>query len=245
MKSLFSWEWQKLYLPPEISKKKSTVVRVINIKLTEPDRTGDLNRFRTSDTVLITGDGRCLAKDIKEFLSWKIPHDLYAVNRSLVFHDRQVDHWAAVDIEECTWFTSNLAKHHEEKKPIIRHSIGGETQSPGFRGLGLFDVYWQMDFDFENEFQRRIFTGNTGYFAILTSLVMGYKKIIIAGMPLDNNSHWYEQEEEPGPHWSSLTYMQWMDFKLKHPLAGCVKSMQGYSAFILGQATKEWASAAA
>ncbi len=240
MKRLFSWEWQKLYMPPEMSRNKSTIVRVLNVKLTDPEKVGDVTRFRKEDTVFITGDGRNLSEDIKEFESWKIPHDLFAVNRSLSFHTRQVDHWAAVDIEECIWFTKNLSKNQEGYKPIIRHSIGGETQSDNFKGIGLFDIYWQMEYEWENEFQRRIFTGNTGYFAILASLVMGYKKVVLGGIPLSNDSHWYEPEDVPGPNWSATTYMQWMDFKMKHPKADQVKSLGGYSAFILGQATKEW-----
>jgi hypothetical protein len=39
-----------------------------------------------------------------------------------------------------------------------------------------------------------------------------------------------------------MTFAQWMDFKMFVPEADRVRSMSKYSAFILGTATKEWAS---
>ena len=239
MKSLVAWQWDKLFIPPAIARKRNSVVRVFSVSLADPDRWPDLNEIRSNDTVLITGDGHCLAHDVKEFNSWNIPHDIYAVNRSMIFHEKQVQHWAAVDVEEACWFTEFVNNKVEPDHRIIRHSIGGETLF-GNPVTGLYDCYWNMDYDWENEYQRRVFVGNTGYFAVLTSLKMGYKKIIIAGMPLDIKPHFYETEDEQGPQWTGLTYMQWMDFKLQIPEAENVKSMSGYSAFILGTATKEW-----
>ena len=71
---------------------------------------------------------------------------------------------------------------------------------------------------------------------------MGYQKIVLAGMPLNHGKHFYEQDEpENVVNWIGLTYTQWMDFKMKIPeQADHVRSMSGYSAFILGQANKEW-----
>ena len=241
MKSLFGWEWQKLYIPPAVSKKRNAVVRVFSVSLADPEKFPDLNRFRRHDTVFITGDGGSLAEDVAEFNSWGLPHDLYAVNRSLVFHERQVDHWAAVDVEEACWFTEYVNSKVEGERLITRHSIGGETQSRNFKGVGLYDIYWTMDYDWENEYQRRVFVGNTGYFAVLTAFKLGYSKVVIGGMPLDVRPHFYEPDSEEGPRWTGMTYMQWMDFKLQCPEAEKVRSLSGYSAFILGTATKEWA----
>jgi hypothetical protein len=60
-------------------------------------------------------------------------------------------------------------------------------------------------------------------------------------MPLDSTPHWYEDPStNRGPNWAGHVYTQWMDFKLKVPGAANVKSMSGYSAFILGEADKKW-----
>ena len=182
--------------------------------------------------MFITGDGKTLPDEVKEFESWGIPHDLYCVNRSLLYFQRQVDHWAAIDIEESAWFSEYVNNDVCPERTIHRHTIGECT-------IG-YDIYWERDFPFEHDYQKRIWIGNTGYFATLTAVEIGYEKIILAGMPLDNKSHFYDQEELPGPTWTPICFTQWMDFKMKRPEADRVRSMGGYSAFMLGTATKEW-----
>lgn len=240
MRTIFGWEWQKLYIPPAVAKQKNAVVKILGVSLNDPKKFPDFGKMRRHPTVFITGDGNCLAQDVIEFNSWEIPHDIYAVNRSMIFHEKQVQHWAAVDVEEATWFTEYVNRKVEPDRLIIRHSIGGETQMGKFAGVGLYDCYWNMDYEWENEYQRRVFVGNTGYFAVLTAIKMGYEKIVIGGMPLDVKPHYYEQDEQEGPNWTGMTYMQWMDFKMKVPESDRVRSMGGYSGFILGNATKEW-----
>ena len=230
--SIDGWGWKRLYLPSPMLKKNSVVVPIVKLKLIHPKGL-DCSRIRGHPTVFITGDGDTLASDVKEFELWGVPHDLYAVNRSLIFHERQVDHWAAVDLEETMWFTQNVNEKVEPYKHILRHTISDLTSGA--------DIHWEMVFDWEHENQKLIFAGNSGYFALLTAIHMGYEKIVIAGMPLNTGPHWYENTKDYiGPNWSGATYRNWMDFKMKVPEAEKVRSMSGYSAFILGQATKEW-----
>ena len=224
------WGWRKLYMPPEVAEKRNNIITVLGLVLVNKGL--DPTSLKNNPIVFITGDGNTLQKEAKEFESWGIPHDLYAVNRSLLYHQRQVDHWAAIDIEESCWFAQNVTWAQQQGKAIKRHTIGECSIA--------YDVYWQMDYPWENDFQRRVFVGNSGYFAVLTAIHMGYEKIVLAGMPLNMEPHWYEQDTEPGPHWRGLTYTQWMDFKMKSPHADKVRSLGGYTAFILGTATKEW-----
>ena len=176
-----------------------------------------------------------MIEDVKEFESWEIPHDLFCVNRSLIFFERQVDHWAAVDTEEGMWFSQNLNSKVQPDKRILRHTIGWFPEA--------YDCFWEMNFKPESEYQRRIFIGNTGYFAVLVAMAMDYQRLVIAGMPLNHSRHWYDKDDpEEVVNWTGITYTQWMDFKMKHPEADKVRSMSGYSGFILGKASKEWAS---
>lgn len=231
--SFEGWGWRRMFLPPETLAKNNTIVPIMRVKVVYP--TGvDLNCIRGHPVVLITGDGDTLPTDTREFESWGIPHDLYAVNRSLIFHERKVDHWAAVDLEETIWFAENVnssvapGNHH-----IVRHTIGEVPVAA--------DVCWEMDYEWENENQKLVFGGNSGYFAVLTAIFMGYQKIVVAGMPLNRNPHWYENKQDyVGPNWNGACYTNWMDFKMQSPDADKVKSMSGYSAFILGNATREW-----
>jgi hypothetical protein len=226
------WHWRKLYAPPHVMRMKNHLTLVSNMAVVDPGPAGDVTKYPEHDIVLITGDGMCMPEDVKNFEAWRIAHDLYCVNRSMLYFERQIDHWAAIDVEESGWFAENVNFKIEPRKQIIRHTIGD--------GSFAYDVYWKMDIEEQNEFQRRVLVGNTGYFAILTALNMGYKKIILAGMPLNMDRCWYEPEDADGPNWMGWMYVQWIDFKMNHPLADRVKSLSGYSKFILGEATPEW-----
>lgn len=230
---LYYWQWVKKIVPVKTQNKPGNLVNIVKVKPNNVARDhGDVTRYKRNPVVLITGDGKSLPGDVKEFESWGIPHDLYCVNRSLLFFERQVDHWAAVDVEESVWFTQYCTDKVRKERNVVRHTIGSQTHA--------FDVYWEMDYDFKNDYQRRVLTGNTGYFATLTALYMGYEAIVLAGMPLNMEPHWYEQDTEVGPNWNGWCYTQWMDFKMKVPEANQVRSMGGYSAFILGKADKGW-----
>jgi len=227
MELLTKWKWGRKIIPEEEIRKKRNIAKVTSV--------GCLNwcpEFAThckEKTLLITGDGSCLPDDVKEFESWNIPHDVLCCNRSLLYFQRPVNHWAAIDCEESVWL-SEYAKG--DNGHFLRHVIGSCA-------IG-YDVFWYAADGVETEYGRRQWVGNTGYFGMLIALNMGYEKVILAGMPLDRNRHWYEPEGTEGPHWVSDTYTIWMDWKMERPEAGQVRSLSGYSAFILGKATKEW-----
>lgn len=214
---------------------RGNIIRCERLKLLN-DPPIEWSKIRRHNFLVITGDGGTLPADVAEFKKWGVDYDLYCVNRSMLFFQEQVDYWAAIDSEESVWFTQHVNKEIEKFKPILRHTIGYFP--------GAYDIWWEQVYPFTNDFQRRVFIGNTGYFAVLTALHMGYEKIILLGIPMDQGSHWYEPEEEMGPNWAGLAFMQWIDLKIKFPEeADKIRSMGGYSAFIVGQATKEWASA--
>ena len=227
------WHWRKLYAPPQVMRKKNHLTTIQSVTVVAPGPAGDVTKYPRHPVVLITGDGACMPEDVKLFESWGIPHDLYCINRSMLYFERQVDHWAAVDIEESGWFAENVNFKVEPERHIMRHTIGD--------GSFAYDVYWKMDIGEEdNTFKRRVLVGNTGYFGILTAIAMGYEKIVIAGMPLNMDHCWYEPEDADGPNWMGWVYVQWLDFKISNPNSYKVRSLSGYSKFILGEATKEW-----
>ncbi len=225
---LVSWTWKRRFIPAEVARERPDCITLVQ-RLGIISAMKDWRRSVKHDTVLITGDGHCLAEDVKAFKVWNIPHDIYCVNRSLLFFEEPVQHWAAIDTEESMWFAEYTNQVVEAKGGVCRHTIG--TIPFGF------DVFWGIPKDVNPERDATIWAGNTGYFAVLTALHMGYKRIILAGMPLDRTPHWYEPEDAIGPNWIGATYTQWMDFKMKVPNADRVRSMSGYSAFILGKAT--------
>jgi len=224
------WKWKKKGIPLSERVKKRNQAKVWALRCVNRESFDDL---RKNDTVLVTGDAWTLPEDVKIFESFGIPHDLYCVNRSMLFFERPVLHWAAVDAEESAWFAANVNdKVFPHGHRIWRHTLGIIPIA--------YDWFWQVCNDDRSEIGKHLWMGNTGYFAILTAVAMGYKKIVIAGMPLDNGRHFYDPEGTEGPQWIGRAYTQWMDFKLKVPESERVRSMSGYTAFMLGRADKEW-----
>lgn len=219
-----AWSWGKKIIPDEVRQDKSNITAVFEVTCLSIK---DFSEWCKEKTVLITGDGASLKEDVAKFEAWNIPHDLFCCNRSLLFFQKPVNHWAAVDSEECMWLSQYYSPDNGH---FLRHSIGT------CKG---FDAYWTAEAK-QTEYGRRLWIGNTGYFAILCAIGMGYEKIVIAGMPLDRNRHWYDAEDTTGPAWLADVYTIWMDFKMKHKPAEKVRSLSGYSAFILGEATENW-----
>ena len=212
-----------------------TIIKCESLKCIN-DPPFDFSKHCHNDVVAIVGDGNTMPHDLDTFRGWDIPHDIYSVNRSMLYFQEQVDHWCAIDSEESAWFMENIHPGITPDRQILRHTIGYFPLA--------FDVFWEQVYPFTDEIQRRIWIGNSGYFALLTALHMGYEKIVLLGMPLNHEPHWYEKPDEPPPMWAGKAFTQWVDFKLKRPEAAAkVRAMPGatsYSEFILGGATKQW-----
>jgi hypothetical protein len=233
MQVIAGWGWKHREVAVEEKLKVKNQAKILAVELLN-EGGFDFPRFCLNDTVLITGDGHTLPHDVRHFESLAIPHDVYCVNRSMLFFERPITHWAAVDIEETVWFSENI---NSKVKPvghrILRHGVG-ELKVGN-------DVHWRaVNFAQLNTIAKHLWTGNSTLLAILSSIVMDYKRIVLAGVPLDTGPHWYEPEGTEGPNWVGMVYRQWMDFKMEIPEAERVRSLSGYSAFIFGKPTKEW-----
>ncbi len=176
------------------------------------------------------GDGRTLPKDLEEFLSWDIPHDVMSMGRSINVYPSKVMHWANVDSAEAIWWAEHLPLKNDGKMPI-RHTLG-ECRA--------YDVDWEIidEIKFEHG-DNSMWYGSTALFAVYACLALGYQKIILAGCPLDNKGWWFFDEKEVGPRWQGECYQAFFEFA-KNDGAEKVRSLSGYTAQIIGKATKEW-----
>jgi len=189
---------------------------------------------RDNDLIVIIGDGRSMPDDVETFLRWKIPHDAGALGRAVRQYPSIVNgivrHWFNADGEQSIQWAKALPDD------TLKHTLGD---------VAGFDVDWELiqdDYHYEdmtNEAGRM--HGSSAMFATLASLHMGYKRVILAGCPLDTEGHYYfEQSKETlGPIWLGLDFMAWLDFA-QLPDAAKVRSLSGYTKIILGEATKEW-----
>jgi len=169
--------------------------------------------------VLIMGDGACLSDDLKDYYSFLEPADVFAVNKSINFYGR-CKHWGTADGEEAIHQAIQLKLQHPK---LICHTLEPEIQG--------FDVFWKPD-----NMDAINWRGSSALFAAEACLGMGYKKIVLAGVPMDNNGHWYDPFVK-GPLWTEEAYMKWEMFAKSDPP---VKSMSGWTNKLFGRPTKKW-----
>ena len=184
---------------------------------------------RKEDVLLITGDGKLLLEDIREFLDWNISHDVMSIGKSIKAYPGKVQHYADVDAEEGKWVAENLKEIYPDRinGKIIRHTLG---EVPWFdAGWDLEGAYWPSE--------DIMWHGSTALFAVLVGLEMGYKRIVLAGCPLDSNGHWCFPQEKTGPRWTGETYQVWFEFT-KDPRRFQVRSMSGYTRILLSRPDK-------
>jgi hypothetical protein len=200
------------------------------VQVVSPIKEGmDFSKQRDNRTVLITGDAWSLFADIAKFDEFGVPYDLFCVNRSIRAMKKPVKHWAAIDTEESVWLSQYLTPELVPESGLLRHTIGW---------CQGFNVCWKVD-DRPEGTEFLLWAGSTSYFAILAAIYMGYEKIVLAGIPMDCKHHWYEEEGTKGPSWKGQVFHTWIDFARTEP-AKKVKSISGYTEFILGAPTKEW-----
>jgi len=186
---------------------------------------------RRHDVLLITGDGKLLELDIAQFLEWDVPHDTMCIGKSGKAYPGKIQHYADVDADEGKWVAENLDKAYPGKinGEIIRHTLGE---------VDWFDAGWDL---VGNPWPSEdvMWHGSTSFFAVLAGLEMGYKRIILAGCPLDSNGHWCFPDEKDGPKWTGATYQVWFEFT-NDIRSDLVRSMSGYTKILLGDPRKEF-----
>lgn len=179
--------------------------------------------------VLITADGWSLPKDLERFIGWNIPHDTYAIARSIQLLKDPVDHWGDVDSDPAVWVAGNLKARNRDREMPLRHTLGPQKN---------FDVDWDIDGEIPWDTSEILWHGSSALFAVLCCIAMGYDKLILAGVPLDGKGHWY-YTGVPGPKWTGETYQAWFEFAAISE-AVMVKSLSGYTRQLLGEPPKEW-----
>ncbi|MCK5616765.1 hypothetical protein KAR91_83660, partial [Candidatus Pacearchaeota archaeon] len=174
-------------------------------------------------------DGWSAPADIKRFMAYEIPHDVYAVARSIQLIKEPVDHWGDVDSDASVWVAGNLPVKNREGKPPLRHTLGPQKN---------FDVDWDTEEEMLWDPSEVVWHGSSALFAVLCCIAMGYTKIVLAGAPLDGKGHWYDPHIK-GPRWTCETYQAWFEFAACEQ-ANMVKSLSGYTAQLLGEPVEEW-----
>ena len=186
-------------------------------------------KLRLTDTLLITGDGKSYPADLETFLDMEVPHDALTIGRSILLYPSDVLHYADVDADAGKWVVENLANNHKNAAHTVSHTLGA---------VEWFDVGW----DIKNcpiKSDEVLWHGSTALFAVLIGLAMGYRRIVLAGCPMDSKGHWYFKDQTWGPRWTMESYQAWFEFAATDR-ARNVRSMSGYTGQLLGRPDRDF-----
>lgn len=162
-----------------------------------------------SGTLLVMGSGRCLWDDLSRFTE---PCDKAVINFTGSFYPENFDYWVSCHGDRFPVFQA--ARNERGYEPC------GETHSCN----GSPDKYWDMDYG-----------GSSGLFATLIGIAMGYDRIVLAGVPMDNNGHFFDPDNisptglnsfEPLITTWRIARDEWFENK--------VRSLSGNTATLLG-----------
>jgi hypothetical protein len=88
--------------------------------------------------------------------------------------------------------------------------------------------------------------GTSGMFATKIAVLLGYKKIIICGVPIDNSGHYFDplniNDNRSTTFNNSSQIASWREFSTLKTVKQRVRSMSGKTKAYLGKPTKEWVS---
>jgi hypothetical protein len=188
-----------------------TLIDYVNLQGPLPDIAGT----KTGD-LLIMGAAACLWDDLKRYDHLHIG-DRMALNDAMTHYPDRLDHGVSLHADMMHGFAfKQFYKGAHNPWPIMQT----HAHIPNY----AVQHVWPLRRD----------GGTSGLFAIYISLLMGYERIILAGIPYDGNQHFYE------PPWMADSFYTRDDVQKEFMQAipffkGKVKSLSGKTKDWLGE----------
>lgn len=165
--------------------------------------------MRNSNTLIILGSAGCLWNDLKEY--GPIDGDVLAINRVGYLYEGRIDHWATLHPE---WI-GTVKPLRKGNQDYITHA---NKEYPG-AGIDRATGDWG---------------GTSGLFACKVGLELGYSRIILCGVPMqDDQKYFYDQPMG----YTLAPYRKGWERHIDE-LRGKVFSMSGWTKAILNPETK-------
>lgn len=173
---------------------------------------------RHSGILLVCGSARCVWGDLEP---WRgSGHDIMAVNDVGMHIPLDIAHWYSNSAEELHFWRHN--RRRDYSRDFITHAWAGSDNSYSI------DYRWPVPGH-----------GTSSLNACYVGLLMGYERIILCGVPLDDSGHYFD------PPWQITHFSRSprsVDNKVRYwsnaaerVFGGRVKSMSGRTREILGE----------
>ena len=186
-----------------------------------------------SGVLVIMGGARGIWDDLREIEASIIDRDHcqhMAVNDIGQYWHHELTHWVTLHGNYMRgWREFRMGHGYGNGGHVFTHSFA----APNSRQWPEIDHWWGISFG----------GGTSGMFGCYIGLALGYKKLILAGIPMDGTGHFFD------PPWVKTTELTQDAEKIVWTGAANglfrdrVKSMSGNTAKWLGTPTKEWINA--
>ena len=184
-----------------------------------------------SGTAVVMGSGRCIWDDINKIGSRIEKMGVICINDMILHWRKRVHHGVSLHPEEPPLWRSLRKTNRCDANHVTTHSHRipkGPDHLP-ISNHGL-DCVWDIE---------RSGAGSSGLLACMIGLALGYERIILAGVPLDDSGHFFDIPDVRTSFNALNIQLEWKDADQKY-LKGRVKSLSGYSAKWLGEVPQEW-----
>ncbi len=167
---------------------------------------------------IIAGSAECLWKDVERFKEILEPGtvvDVACINHTALHWPRAFQYWI-------TWHTDLFTDLKDQMKhtPI---TIGPDDTA---------------DVDMLVSFTGFMATDSSLY-AVKVLLDLGFDRVVLCGVPIDNSRKFYDKPEDELPQWDSSNIQHaWL--QESKSFNGKVRSMSGNTRGMFGEPTKEW-----
>lgn len=174
-------------------------------------------------SLLVMGSARCLWDDLARF-DHIHSGERMSVNWSSFSYKGKIDHICSVhsDIIHLIKGYHDYKLRNIDGPPVCR--THGQHNIPGV------DIVWDIEDG----------GGSSSLFGVLVGLCLGFTKIVLAGVPLDNSGHYFDPPISCGDDFSARHVMHAWRNKIDNSFKDRVRSLSGNTRKWLGEPTEAW-----
>ena len=177
------------------------------------------------DVLLIVGDSTHVIDDLEEFIKiCPITFDTMAMNYSYKVIPWEIQHFIAGDSH-----MEDMQKCADDiPDTCMKHCWNPKSEGFHYRWLRNSKGGWN---------------GTTANLGIKIGIALGYTRIVLAGIPMDDSGNWYapllpeDDIKKNKDHRSHL--WKWNEIASR-PISRLLRSMSGNTAELLGKPTEDW-----
>jgi hypothetical protein len=188
-----------------------------------------------TNPALILGGAKCFDSDLarlEAMIGRPWPGLVFGVNDQGYTWPRRLDHWCTLHAEKFKHTKYRWCQKREEMLARLGRPLSWNR--PEIWSCTYREV---VDHHFAERWRNGTSGGSSGLYAVACALHVGCDRIVLCGVPMDEQPNRYREEER----WHGRNrYMRAWSKKALPEIRGVVKSMSGWTKELLGAPTLGW-----